>query len=554
MDFKKIFEKNMATIREQLHTKEPSFESTAQYQELTTISAEEARKILLEMRNKNPLVTNLTNLVCEFHHKMFLDKNEKKALTEVLIKSAIPKALKLDQKVNITNAADFPLFGYVLSLKDTYKMKGTWSTSGLMKSSAICKEETPFTDYIESKGAVFLCKANIPQMLFAFESTNNIFGFVQNPFDSKRTAGGSSGGDACLVAIGHVNAALGSDVSGSLRIPAAFCGVYSLSMTPLRNDQSTSSIPFHNLESFAGLRDIQFCIRLSLGPITRNVDDLEKLTEIFVNYYEINPLMMPIKWKGTNYHPKRIGVIREVDNIMELTLTNRRAMDISKRIINEAGIETVEIDMREYFRELCVYVAAMFNKNMFLFDVLSGKVSIDEPLISAFDNFVKMIKTPLWMVKILSKFYPDDRVRIFLEGIVIARKFNCNYIFKKIMHSRNLLLEQMEKNEIEVLLCPSMMPAVLKDTSKNLSVWVFYMNIWNAFGFPSGHVPITKVAENEQIYESKFNGLMEKTMKKNMENSKGLPVGIQVVSTPWNDEKVIAVMRILEKGTKNIIN
>ena len=80
-------------------------------------------------------------------------------------------------------------------------------------------------------GAIPFCITNIPQTMFSYACSNPVYGCTTNPFDNERTPGGSSGGEACLLAQGGSIIGLGSDVGGSLRIPAHFCGIVALKPT-----------------------------------------------------------------------------------------------------------------------------------------------------------------------------------------------------------------------------------------------------------------------------------------------------------------------------------
>lgn len=77
-------------------------------------------------------------------------------------------------------------------------------------------------------GAIIYAKTNIPQTMFAFECSNPVWGRTTNPYNENYTCGGSSGGEAALLAMDGSAIGIGSDVGGSLRIPAAYCGLYSL--------------------------------------------------------------------------------------------------------------------------------------------------------------------------------------------------------------------------------------------------------------------------------------------------------------------------------------
>ena len=87
---------------------------------------------------------------------------------------------------------------------------------------------------LENAGAIVLARANVPQLLSSIDSENFIFGKVLNPWNKKRVAGGSTGGDAALVTSRCVLAGLGSDIGGSIRLPSAFCGVVGLKPSAVR--------------------------------------------------------------------------------------------------------------------------------------------------------------------------------------------------------------------------------------------------------------------------------------------------------------------------------
>jgi amidase len=87
---------------------------------------------------------------------------------------------------------------------------------------------------LKAAGAIPIVKTNVPQTMFAFECSNPVWGRSLNPYNGAFTCGGSSGGEGAMLAIDGSALGIGSDIGGSLRIPAAMCGVYSLKPSPLR--------------------------------------------------------------------------------------------------------------------------------------------------------------------------------------------------------------------------------------------------------------------------------------------------------------------------------
>jgi fatty acid amide hydrolase len=128
-----------------------------------------------------------------------------------------------------------PLHGLPISVKEQIGVKGTDSTLGFAKyvfqPSAT---DAPIVAALKDLGAIPFCKTNVPQSLLTYGCGNPIFGETVNCLNSKLSPGGSSGGEACLIAGGGSVLGIGTDVGGSVRIPAHFCGVVGMKPTRQR--------------------------------------------------------------------------------------------------------------------------------------------------------------------------------------------------------------------------------------------------------------------------------------------------------------------------------
>jgi amidase len=128
--------------------------------------------------------------------------------------------------------ADAPLAGVPYTLKDTWDTPGIPTTGGSWRHRArVPVHPAPVFEAIEATGAVLLGKSNCSDLALAWESFNHLVGATRNPHDPTRSAGGSSGGAACAVASGMAAFDWGTDFGGSIRIPAAFCGVTGLRLS-----------------------------------------------------------------------------------------------------------------------------------------------------------------------------------------------------------------------------------------------------------------------------------------------------------------------------------
>ncbi len=167
--------------------------------------------------------------------------------------------------------ADGPLSGVPFSMKDSIELAGTVCTAGTLgrKDAPPSTKDAELVARIRAAGAVPIARTNLPDLLFAFESDNLIFGRTSNPYDLTRTSGGSSGGEAALIAACGSPWGLGSDAAGSVRLPAAFCGIAGLKPTSGRLPREGHFPPAGGwLEAV-----------WQIGPMARYVEDLHLMME-----------------------------------------------------------------------------------------------------------------------------------------------------------------------------------------------------------------------------------------------------------------------------------
>src|SRR3954453_2763110 len=122
-----------------------------------------------------------------------------------------------------------PLHGLPVTIKDAIETEGIRSTGGAVElTDHVPARDAPAVARLKEAGAVVFGKTNLPRWSADFQTYNDLFGVTSNPWDLERTVGGSSGGAAAAVAAGFTSFELGTDIGGSVRIPAHCCGVFSL--------------------------------------------------------------------------------------------------------------------------------------------------------------------------------------------------------------------------------------------------------------------------------------------------------------------------------------
>src|SRR2546423_161094 len=165
-----------------------------------------------------------------------------------------------------------PLHGVPFTLKDAHATAGMRTTTGFPPLDHVPHEDSSVTARLKAAGGILVGKTNVAAMLADYQTTNPIFGRTNNPWNIERTPGGSSGGAASALASGMTPFEIGTDLSGSIRIPAHFCGVFGLK--PTENRVSLDGL-IPGLNAPRSVR-IMSCI----GPMARTVEDLALLYSI----------------------------------------------------------------------------------------------------------------------------------------------------------------------------------------------------------------------------------------------------------------------------------
>lgn len=149
-------------------------------------------------------------------------------LTETFFEDAMKRGQYLDDYLKEHGRPVGPLHGVPVSLKDMINYRGVASTLGLISylDRPVAEQNAPLTDILLELGAILYCKTNIPQTMMSADSDNNVFGKVLNPHRLSLGAGGSSGGEGALIALRGSILGVGTDIGGSIRIPALCCGTY----------------------------------------------------------------------------------------------------------------------------------------------------------------------------------------------------------------------------------------------------------------------------------------------------------------------------------------
>ncbi|KAF1732290.1 Acetamidase [Beauveria bassiana] len=221
-------------------------------------------------------------------------------LHEIFFDQALQRAAELDRYYEENGKPTGSLHGLPVSLKDQFHVKGVDTTMGYIgwidtfegdtDPKRVHKVESQAVSELLRQGAVVYCKTSLPQTLMCGETINNLIGQTLNPINQRLSCGGSSGGEGALQALRGSSVGLGTDIGGSVRIPAAFCGLYSLK-------------PTHNRISYRNVANTnpgQLNYASSVGVMGTSVDSLKLVLSALTSTkpWLRDPNVVPIPWRS----------------------------------------------------------------------------------------------------------------------------------------------------------------------------------------------------------------------------------------------------------------
>ncbi|KAL3454442.1 amidase signature domain-containing protein [Aspergillus insuetus] len=246
------------------------------------------------------------DVIRAFCHRAAVAHQMVNCLHEIFFDAAVENATRLDAYFAKHGKPVGPLHGLPISLKDTIHVSNVDTSMGIIGwivtiegaplPPALRQESTIVTD-LRTLGAIPYVKTSVPQGSFAGETTNHIIGHTPNPFNRNLVVGGSSGGEGGLLALYGSPIGLGTDIGGSIRLPASFNGCYGLK-------PSTGRLPYQGIASIV---DGEAAIPFVVGPMGHSVRDLVFLTKalLAVQPWRSDPGVLELPWRGDVFETVR---------------------------------------------------------------------------------------------------------------------------------------------------------------------------------------------------------------------------------------------------------
>jgi Asp-tRNA(Asn)/Glu-tRNA(Gln) amidotransferase A subunit family amidase len=418
------------------------------------------------------------------------------AFVTVDVERALRYAVEAEAAL-MRGAGTTPLLGVPISIKSSIDVAGLRCEAGSRLRAgymAVC--DAPLVTRLKRAGAIVVGNTNTPELLMAYETNNVLNGRTSNPWDLERTPGGSSGGESAAIAAGCVAAGVGSDGGGSIRVPAHFTGICGLKPTPGRIPGTQHFPACVGPFAFMGV----------VGPMARTVGDLKIMLRVMAGYDLGDPMsanFVSVASDRRQLRGLRVGCMTD-EAIGAASAETRAAVGAAATTLESAGLAVVRVqpegleEAGELWRTLFCEAGAMLVRSL-----AGGRASELSPMLARF----------------LATF-PG-------EPPMTGERLLMTLVNRDLLRAR--FLQQMES--WPVLLTPVASGPAFRHGEGGWSASdpVNYLEAmrftqwFNLLGFPAVVVPVTRSAE-------------------------GLPIGVQVVGRPYEEEIVLDVASLIEEA------
>jgi amidase len=405
------------------------------------------------------------------------------------------------------------LHGVPITIKDNYKTRGLVTTAGYLPLKDNAPDENAeLVKLLLLEGAIIIGKTNLSVLAMDMQADNPIFGKTNNPWDTSRTSGGSSGGCATALATGMTPLSFGNDLAGSIRLPSAYCGVYGFK--PTFGVVSLKGIQTDPKQKTNGLKSLAVA-----GPLARNIDDLELTMQIIAQTTTTDQRLVPLNQCTYTFDIKKLKIAWSdefggipVDDEIKIAIKNY----VEK--LEKAGAKVVrtvpELDFYQVWKTWGSFVGMQGGYNT--------------------SNFVKWLGLPF--TKGILKNVPMH------QNIVKPTSIEKYMIAMNIQDTMITIMENF-LNEYDVFICPVSSLKAFKHHTPSKS--------YGNFSIYNNPLPVN----NEEIhyymatqaYTTPFTLTESPVLSMPIALSKdSLPIGIQVIGKRYEDFKLLEIGKVLD--------
>ncbi|NTV65968.1 MAG: amidase, partial [Oscillochloris sp.] len=394
-------------------------------------------------------------------------------------------------------------------------------------------------------GAIILGKTNVPQSLMSADSSANpLYGRTNNPWDLGRGPGGSSGGEAAIIAAGGSPLGLGGDFGGSLRVPAHSCGIHTLRPTTGRLTNYDTRVEL--LDFVAGLETIL----PQPGPMARSVDDLVLAMSVLAapGQERFDPSIVPVPWRDpSEVDLRQLRVAVYTDNgHFPAAPALRRAVREAADALSALGVQLVEWQPPD-----ATHAAQLFFGVATAGGIAAWRRSLqnEKPIPDLAQMLQAMAMPPLGRRALVAIMRATGQARTArIVGSIGDGSLHSYSALTEAVHVyRGRFLAALEAGRFDAIICPPLAtPAVPHALSGKLGDYASYVQLYNVLGMPAGVVAATRVRRDEESDRRPSKDTVEQAARAVERGSAGLPVGVQVVARHWREDVALALMAALE--------
>ncbi|KAF5024396.1 hypothetical protein F66182_3482 [Fusarium sp. NRRL 66182] len=443
-------------------------------------------------------------------------------LTQWFMEEAIDQAQRLDDYFDQHGTTIGPLHGLPISIKDHIHIIGTQSSQGSLASISKDEQDSDIVAILRSQGAVFYCKTNQPQSLMHLESDSH-WGRVLNPFNIHLSAGGSTGGEAALIAMKGSVLGIGTDIGGSIRGPSAFCGIYGFKAT-------SNTLPTRGYIK-GPPPPAMLSIPLSTGPMCRSLRDMNLFMQrvLSVEPHLSDPSIIHLPWTGRRAPVNqrlKVGVVSS-DGFTEPQPPVNRALSWVRSALSDSKFADV-VELKD-FRVLGAANAWNMVQRLYWPDggqlTKGGILATGEP-VHPLTEWIYKDAEPLGMQT--------------AKDLIISHKERDDF--------RLAFAQSWHDQDVDIIIGPAFVgPACAHDTA---FYWT-YTSLFNLVDYPGAVIPTPIKAEAGEKYDKEYVALSDacQHVKQMWEASdfEGAPVNLQVVARRHHDDELFGALQVLQE-------
>ncbi|EEA28370.1 hypothetical protein TMatcc_003297 [Talaromyces marneffei ATCC 18224] len=445
------------------------------------------------------------------------------SITEVVFEEALQQARELDARFRETGQLKGPLHGIPITLKDQFNIKGVDSTLGYVgRCFQPAGEDAVLVQILKSMGAVIIAKTNLPQSIMWAETENPLWGLTVNARDPKFTSGGSTGGEAALLALHGSILGFGTDIGGSIRIPQAVMGLYGFK-------PSSHRLPYYGV---AVSTEGQEHVPSSIGPMARDLETICYISRSLADSrpWELDPRCSPIPWNENAFQeiqsrPMVIGLILD-DGVVKIHPPIERALLALVAKLEAQGHEVVQWDTSDHLR----YIQLMDR-----YYGVDGFEDVIRDVTRAGEPFIPHVRS--WISR-------ANAISVYQYWQLNREKFDLQKMYLSKWNSAR----SASGRPVDVLLSPVLPHAAVPHRALR---WVGYTKVWNLLDYPAISFPVDEVRRGvdsmpDVPYSPRNQQDAWNWSQFDVDSMDGHPINLQVIGKRFEEEKVLGATTLID--------